>query len=62
MRGTVMIEVELTPKQVDLLFPALKQAESAYTSAGNFKACKGLSDLYDTLHKQIYTYGQMEDE
>jgi len=56
-----MVEIELTPKQVDLLFPALKQAESAYTTQGNFKACKGLSDLYDTLHKQIYTYGQMED-
>jgi hypothetical protein len=55
------IEISLTPKQVDLLFPALKQAESAYTSQGNYKACKGLSDLYDTLHKQIYTYGQMED-
>jgi hypothetical protein len=57
-----MIEVELTPKQVDLLFPALKRAESYYTAEGNYKACKGLSDLYDMLHKQIYTYGQMEDE
>jgi len=56
-----VIEVELTEKQVELIFPALKQAESAYTSQGNFKACKGLSDLYATLHKQRYTYGQMED-
>lgn len=56
-----MIELELTEKQVDLLFPALKQAESAYTSMGNWKACKGLSDLYDTLHRQIYTYGQLEE-
>lgn len=56
------IEIELTPKQVDLLFPALKTAESTYTQLGNWKACKGLSDLYDTIHKQIYTYGQVDDE
>lgn len=56
-----LVEIGLTQKQVDLLFPALKQAESAYTTQGNFKACKGLSDLYDTLHKQIYTYGQLEE-
>ena len=62
-RGLPLNEVELTltAKQVDLLFPALKQAESAYTQLGNYRACKGLSDLYDTLHKQIYTYGQLED-
>jgi hypothetical protein len=54
-----VIEVELTEKQIDLLFPALKQAESAYTEAGNFKACKLLSEIYDSLHKQIYTYGQI---
>ena len=56
-----LVEVELTQKQVDLLFPALKEAEQAYTTKGMFKACKGLSDLYATLHKQIYTYGQLED-
>lgn len=56
-----VIEVELTQKQVDMLFPALKKAESAYTQAGEWKACKGLSDLYATLHKQVFTYGQTED-
>jgi hypothetical protein len=56
-----MIEIELTKKQVDLLFPALKQAESAYTTAGNWKACKGLTDLYASLHTQIFTYGQLEE-
>lgn len=56
-----MIELELTEKQVDLLFPALKQAESAYTSQGNWKACKGLTALYDTLHTQVYTYGQVKE-
>lgn len=56
-----MIEVELTPKQVDLLFPAIKTAESAYTAQGKFKACKALAEIYATLHKQIYTYGQLEE-
>lgn len=56
------IELSLTPKQVDLLFPALKQAESAYTQQGNYKACKGLTELYATLHKQVYTYGQIEED
>ena len=58
-----MIEVELTKHQVDMLFPALKQAESAYTQAGEWKACKELTKLYAELHKQIFTYGQVtEDE
>jgi hypothetical protein len=56
-----LIEVELTQKQVDLLFPALKQAESAYTDEGNFKACKALTEIYNSLHRQIYTYGQLEE-
>lgn len=56
-----MIELELTPKQIDLLFPALKQAETAYTNQGNWKACKGLTELYDTLHTQVYTYGQVDE-
>lgn len=56
------IELHLTPKQVDLLFPALKQAESAYTNQGNYKVCKGLTELYNTLHTQIYTYGQIGED
>ncbi|CAB4123732.1 hypothetical protein UFOVP46_83 [uncultured Caudovirales phage] len=55
-----MIEIELTKQQVDLLFPALKQAESAYTQAGQWKACKELDKLYNELYKQIHTYGQIE--
>lgn len=54
-----MIEVELTKRQVDLLFPALKAAETAFTTAGNFKACKELTKLYASLQKQIFTYGQV---
>jgi len=54
-----MIDIELTQEQVKLLFPALKAAESAYTEAGSWKACKELTKLYDELRKQIFTYGQV---
>jgi len=54
-----MVEIELTKQQVDLLFPALKAAESAYTQAGEWKACKELDKLYKTLYNQIFTYGQV---
>ena len=58
-----MIEIELTRQQVGLLFSALKQAESAYTQCGDWKACKELDKMYKELHKQIFTYGQVaEDE
>jgi hypothetical protein len=56
-----VIELELTEKQVALLFPALKQAESAYTQAGEWKACTELNKLYKELHKQIFTYGQVNE-
>ena len=55
-----MVEVELTREQVALLFSALKQAESGYTEAGLWKACKELTKLHDSLHRQIFTYGQVE--
>jgi hypothetical protein len=54
-----MVEIELTQEQVKLLFPALKKAESAYTEAGEWKACKELTKIYNELHKQIFTYGQV---
>lgn len=56
-----MVEIELTRQQVDLLFPALKAAESAYTQAGEWKACKELDKLHRELHEQIFTYGQVEE-
>jgi hypothetical protein len=56
-----MVEIELTRQQVDLLFPALKAAESAYTEAGQWKACKELDKMYKVLYKQIFTYGQVEE-
>jgi hypothetical protein len=57
-----VIELELTKQQVELLFPALKQAESAYTHAGEWKACKELAKIYNELHKQVFTYGQVKEK
>jgi hypothetical protein len=56
-----MIEVELTKQQVDLLMPALKAAETFYTEQGDFKVCKNLTKIYDSLYRQIFTYGQVEE-
>jgi hypothetical protein len=55
-----MIEIELTEQQVAILFPALKQAESIYTQEQEWRASKEVSKLHAELHKQIYTYGQVE--
>lgn len=55
-----LVEVSLTQKQVDLLFPALKAAESQFTTDGKFAACEKLSVMYDTLRKQIYTYERVD--
>lgn len=57
-----MVELTLTLKEIELLFPALKMAESGFTEAGNFKACKALTTLYAGLHKQVFTYGQVDEE
>lgn len=57
-----MIDVELTRSQVDFLFNALKMAESGFTQAGNYKACKTVSELHASLHKQIFTYGQADED
>lgn len=54
-----MVEVELTKEQVTLLFAALKQAESGYTESGAWKACKELGKLHESLHRQIFTFGQV---
>lgn len=57
-----MIEIELTRDQVDFLFTSLKMAESGFTEAGNYKACKTVSALHASLHKQIFTYGQADED
>lgn len=57
-----MIELSLTKKQVEMLFPALKMAESGFTEANNWKACKELSAMYANIHRQVFTYGQIDKE
>ncbi len=56
-----LIEVELTHKEVDLLFASLTQAHTRFTDLGNYKASTALAKMRDSLHRQIFTYGQLED-
>jgi hypothetical protein len=57
-----MIEVELTEHQVAILFSAFKQAETLYVQEQKWKASNEVSKLHGELHKQIYTYGQLEED
>lgn len=55
-----MVEVELSRKQVDLLFAALKEAESGFTTRGMFDVCKNLSVMYDSLRRQVFDFEEVE--
>ena len=57
---TTLVELELTQQDVRILLSGIKQAESAYTEDGRYKACKEVSELYAKLYKQVFTYGQYE--
>ena len=56
-----MIDVTLTRKQVDVLLPALKTAESAYTTKGDFQASKLITALHVELQKQLFTFEKVEE-
>lgn len=56
MKAKQTVQVNLSPHQVDVLFPALKAAEGLYTTQGEWQACKDLSVVYATLKKQIFDY------
>lgn len=56
-----MVEIELTHKEVELLMASLPQAQDRFTDRGDFKASTAVSKLRENLHRQIFTYGQMED-
>lgn len=56
-----MVEIELTHKEVELLMASLPQAQDRFTDHGDFKASTAVSKLRENLHRQIFTYGQMED-
>lgn len=55
-----MVDVELTRKQVDLMFAALKHAESKLTELGLFDACVAVSELHDSLFEQIHSFEKVE--
>ncbi len=55
-----MIEIELTKQQVDLLMASLPQAQLKFTDDGDFRASTAVAKLREALHRQIFTYGQME--
>lgn len=56
-----MVQVDLTRKQVDLLFAALKEAESGFTSRGLFDVCQNLSVMYDSLRRQVFDFEEVTD-
>ena len=56
-----MVDVELSRKQVDLMFAALKHAESKMTELGLFDACIKVSELHSSLWEQIHSYEKVED-
>lgn len=57
-----MVEFEIPQDRVLLLFAALKQAEIKFTDHYNFQAAKNVSKLHDSLYRQVFTYGQVDEE
>lgn len=57
-----MVEIELAQKEVHLLLSGMKLAEVEFGNQQEWKASKAISKLYDTLYRQIFTYGQMKEE
>lgn len=57
-----MVDVSLTHKEVATLLASLKTAEQTFTTLGEYSICKNLTKLYDSIWKQIFTYGQVTEE
>lgn len=57
-----LVEVNLTQVEIPILFAALKAAETHFTDNGMYKACTKVIKLYETLYKQVYTYGQVKED
>lgn len=51
-----MISVDINQKDVEVILAALKTAESAYTSNGQWTASKTIGKINQSLHKQIYGF------
>jgi hypothetical protein len=52
----VMVEVEMSQRQVDLMFATLKVAEAHFTTTGNFKVASELHKMHKELNKQMFNY------
>lgn len=57
-----MIEVELDRNQFAVLMNALKQAEGSFTSNRMYKGAKDVGKLWLDLHRQVFTFGQVEED
>lgn len=51
-----LIEVTMSKSQIDLMFAALKHAESKLTELGLFDACVKVGRLHSALWAQMNTY------
>lgn len=56
-----MIEVELAQKDVHLLLAGMKIAEVEFGNRQEWTASKAISKLYDSLYRQVFTYGQISE-
>lgn len=57
-----MIEVEVTQTEMTLLMSSLKLAEVEFGNRQEWRAATAVSKLHQSLYRQVFTYGQMEEE
>jgi len=51
-----MISIDVQQKDVEIILAALKTAESAYTTNGEWTASKTIGKINQALRKQIYGF------
>jgi hypothetical protein len=51
-----VISIDIHQRDVEIILAALKTAESAYTTNGQWVASKTISKINQALHKQIYGF------
>lgn len=56
------VSVEVRKDKIDLLLAALKTAETAFTTSGNWKPAEEVGKLHSSLRDQIFTYERDENE
>lgn len=57
-----MIDIEVSQTEIQLLMSSLKIAEVEFGNRQEWQASKAVSKLHQSLHRQVFTYGQMEEE